>query len=366
MYFEVRELKSKVLQLSLENGVLENVKFSEYSGKSFRVLKNGFWGYFVGNVSDEEGLKRAEKCVLFKGDSDVDDTPFSGKFVFKQRKKLDDISIEEKIGFLQEVDKVLNEDGIVSRKVTYLEVEREVLVINSSGGEIWYTVPRCGVVIQAYSKDGTLQFYSERLMKVGGFEVVEKAFEVAEEVVKIAVQLTKAKTPPSGYMDVVMNPSLTGVFVHEAFGHAAESDHVLQKASVLDGLLGKKVADESVTIYDDPTVEEFGFYPFDDEGYRAERKVIVENGILKSYLHSRETAKKLGGKAGNGRSDALDFPIVRMSNTFLAPGITHSKSYSRRLKKASYFSVREAVKRIPQPATSTSARSTDSSSRTER
>ena len=320
MYYEIRELEAKSFQVSLENGKVENAKYSEYRGKSFRVLKNGFWGYFVGNLRDEEGLKKAEKLAIFEADSEVDSTPFEGSFVFKQKKKLEDISVEEKVEFLREIDKILRKEGIVSRKLTYLEVFRNVRIRNSSGGEVSYKVPRCGIIIQAYAKGETLQFYGERLMKVGGFEVVDKAYDVAENVVDTVLKLTKAKTPPSGKMKVVMDPSLTGVFVHEAFGHAVEADHVLQNASVLAGKLGEKVADESVTIYDDPTLEEFGFFPFDDEGFKAERKTIVERGVLKSYLHSRETAKKLGGKAGNGRSDSLDFPIVRMSNTFLSPG----------------------------------------------
>jgi TldD protein len=121
-------------------------------------------------------------------------------------------------------------------------------------------------------------------------------------------------------MNVLMDSKLAGVFIHEAFGHAAEADHVLQGSSILSGKIGETIAGKNVTIVDDPTIEEFGFFPFDDEGVKAERKILVENGILKSYLHSRETAKKLKGKPGNARSEGIDFPIVRMSNTFLMPG----------------------------------------------
>jgi len=65
---------------------------------------------------------------------------------------------------------------------------------------------------------------------------------------------------------------------------------------------------------------EFGFYPFDDEGVKAEKRVIVENGVLKDFLHSRETAVAFNAKPGNARADGLSFPLVRMSNTYLAEG----------------------------------------------
>ncbi|WP_457590865.1 TldD/PmbA family protein [Geoglobus sp.] len=320
MYYEIRELDSYSLQVSLEDGRLEKPKFSRFSGKSFRVLKNGFWGYYVGDVGDGEGLKRAEELAARAGNGDVDRTAFKGKYVFRPEVPLQDVDLEEKVRLLRDINERLDADGVVSRRVVYIESVRSVRITNSEGGEVYYEVPRCGVVMQAFAKGKTLQFYSDRVMRVGGFEVAERAVDDAEEVARIAVELSNASSPPSGRMNVIMNPSLTGVFIHEAFGHAVEGDHVLQNATILKGMIGKVVAAEEVNVYDDPSVEEFGFYPFDDEGYRAERKTIIERGVLKSFLNSRETAKVLGGTAGNARSDGLEVPIVRMSNTFIAPG----------------------------------------------
>lgn len=320
VYYEIRELNSYSFQISLEDGTLEKPKFSQFSGKSFRVLKNGFWGYYVGNVSEREGLKRAEELAVYRGEGEVDERAFSGEYIFRPKIPLEDVDFEEKVRLLRDINERLVADGIVSRRVVYIESVRRVRVANSEGGEVYYEVPRCGIVMQAFAKGKTLQFYSDRVMRVGGFEVAESALENAEEVARIAVELSNASSPPSGKMNVIMNPSLTGVFIHEAFGHAVEGDHVLQNATILKGKIGEVVADESVNIYDDPTIEEFGFYPFDDEGYKAEKKTIIENGVLKGFLNSRETARKLGGNAGNARSDGLEIPIVRMSNTYIAPG----------------------------------------------
>ncbi len=319
MYFEIRELSVKNLQINLENGKIEGLKSTYYHGKAFRVLRNGFWGYHVGYEDDKKGLEIAMKNAIGRGDVDVVEGYFKGEVKFKEKVKLEDIDIDEKVSLLKDLDRSLLMDGIVSRKLVYVESLLNLKIKNSESEARCY-IPRCGIIIQAFAKGKTLQFYSERFMKVGGFEVLSNVLENSERVAKIAVKLSNAKSPPSGKMNVIMDPRLTGVFIHEAFGHAVEADHVMQNASVAVNLIGKRVGDESLNVYDDPTIQEFGYFPFDDEGHPANKKVIIENGILKNYLHSRETAKKLGGKAGNARADLLDFPIVRMSNTFIAPG----------------------------------------------
>ena len=324
MFYDIRFVKTTSLTLSLENGKIERVKWDESSGKAYRVLKNGFWGFFSTSedISDEDGIKMAEKNAISSGDAEIEEISVEdGSFRLKPKKPAKDVPIDEKVGMLREIEKVLRDDFIVSTRIIYIENVRCFEYRDSCGVEVSYEVPRIGVVIQAVGKGDTLQFYSKRLFNPAGFEIFrDDVFEMADEVRNVLSGLIKAKTPPSGRMNVIVDPSLGGVFIHEAFGHAAEADHVIQGSSILAGKVGERVADESVNIYDDPTIKEFGFYPFDDEGVKAERKAIVENGILKGFMHSRETSAKLGGKPGNARAQGLDFPIVRMSNTFMDEG----------------------------------------------
>ena len=324
MFYDVRFVKTKSLTLSLENGRVERVKWDESSGKAFRVLKNGFWGFFSTSedISDEDGIKMAEKNSIGRGDAEIEEIAVEdGSFVLKPKISPEEVPIDEKVNMLRDLERNLRDDFIVSTRIVYIENVRYFEYRDSCGVEVSYEVPRIGIVIQAVGKGDTLQFYSKRLFKPAGFEVFgDEVFDMVNEVRRVLSGLIKAKTPPSGRMNVVVDPSLGGVFIHEAFGHAAEADHVIQGSSILAGKIGEKVADESVNIYDDPTLMEFGFYPFDDEGVKAERSVIVENGILKGFMHSRETSAKLGGKPGNARAQGLDFPIVRMSNTFMDEG----------------------------------------------
>ena len=324
MFYDVRFVRTKSLTISLENGRIEKVKCDESSGKAFRVLKNGFWGFYStsAEISDDEGIKKAEENAKGKGRSRICEVEVkNGRFVLKPKIDPADVSIEEKVQLMKDVEKALKDDFIVSTKIVYIENVREFRYRDSFGVEVSYEVPRTGMIVQAVAKDKTLQFYSKRILKPAGYEIFgDNVFEMAEEVKTVLKGLIKAESPPSGKMNVVVDSSLGGVFIHEAFGHAVEADHVLQGSSVVADKIGKKVANESVNVYDDPTLKEFGFYPFDDEGVKAERRAIIENGVLKSFLHSRETSAMLNGKPGNARAQGLDFPIVRMSNTFIGEG----------------------------------------------
>lgn len=333
MFYDVRILKSRTLRISLENGRVERVKFDESFGKAFRVLKNGFWGFYSTNddIRVEEGLSRATKNVVGKNDCVVSEIePYEGRFV--KRNSSEDVPIEQKIELMREVEKTLKDEHIASTRVVYIENTREFSYEDCNGVRVEYVVPRTGMVVQAIAKGRSLQFLSKKILKPAGFEIFgDNVFEMAEEIRDTLRDLVNAKGAPSGKMNVVVDPTLGGVLVHEAFGHAVEGDHVLQGSSVVAGMLGKRVANENVYVYDDPTLMEFGFYPFDDEGVRAKRRVIVEAGILKSYLHSRETSAILGGIPGNARAQGLDFPIVRMSNTFMEEG---DKSFEELLESA--------------------------------
>ena len=326
-FYDIREIENVSLTLILENGRVERPRIHIDRSKAFRVLKNGFWGYFSGNVDDSEGLKLAEENCVFEGDAQVYPDAIEAEtgynYLFKEKINLQDTNMEEKVGLLRDIEREMRADFVVNSRVAYVEMIRKFWYRNSSGVEMYYEVPRCGIVAQAVGKGKTLQFYSKRYMRAGGFEVAKEAVEdvqIGSHILEVLKELINAASPPSGKMNVLMDPSLGGVFIHEAFGHAVEADHILQGASIVAGKVGQKVGADGVNVYDDPVIEEFGFFPFDDEGIQANRKAIIEDGVLKSYLHSRETAVKLDGEPGNARAQGVDVPMVRMSNTFIDEG----------------------------------------------
>ncbi|MCI4360303.1 MAG: TldD/PmbA family protein, partial [Thermoplasmata archaeon] len=158
----------------------------------------------------------------------------------------------------------------------------------------------------------------------GGAEIVDSLTE--EEVVhtaKEAKALLSAKAAPTGTMNVVLDPSTTGTFAHESFGHGTEADQLLRGRSYLQPLLGQEVAPECLTLVDNGALPGgWGTIYFDDEGHPAQRTVLVDRGRFVEVLMDRECAAELHrAPTGNTRrADFLSRPFVRMTNTYVEPG----------------------------------------------
>jgi TldD protein len=174
-------------------------------------------------------------------------------------------------------------------------------------------------------ENGLRQTAHERRAGISGFELVEETSpeEFSIRAAHRAIQLLSAKPAPAGSFPAVFHPSIAGLLVHEALGHNAEADQVWSGESILEGKLGQKIASDLVTIVNDPTIpNSYGSYKYDSEGTPGQRRVIIEKGVLKGFLHSLETASNFGASP-NGSARAQNYayrPVVRMSNTFMEPG----------------------------------------------
>lgn len=147
--------------------------------------------------------------------------------------------------------------------------------------------------------------------------------EVARKSVNNALTLFDAIQPPAGEMPVVLGPGVTGVLLHEAIGHGMEADFNRKKISTYSTMIGKKVAEPFVTIIDDGTNMNLnGSINVDDEGIPGKKTVLVENGILTSYIHDKISAKYYNVEpTGNGRrQDFQNYPVPRMRNTYMMGG----------------------------------------------
>lgn len=170
-----------------------------------------------------------------------------------------------------------------------------------------------------------LQTGFQALGETRGFELFteEAVAHTIGEAVRLAIQALSAQPAPAGTFPVILSSSAGGTMIHEACGHGLEADLALAGMSAFAGKLGEQVAAEGVTIIDDGTLpHKRGSAACDDEGETYQRVVLIENGVLKQYLQSRKTAKRMGTQpTGNGRRESYrHIPIPRMRNTFLAPG----------------------------------------------
>src|SRR5205823_14751056 len=158
-----------------------------------------------------------------------------------------------------------------------------------------------------------------------GFEMLTEAavLETTDTAARLAVQNVAAEPAPAGTYTVVLASDAGGTLIHESVGHGLEAHLNLQGMSVYSGRLGQKVASELITVIDDGTDPgRRGTQAMDDEGTQTHRTVLIENGILRTYLSDKRQARKLGiPESGSGRREAFrHLPICPMTTTMIAPG----------------------------------------------
>lgn len=207
---------------------------------------------------------------------------------------------------------------IVQVQVNFRDTDRKIWIANSEGLSVQdEKKDRIMVVVVIASSNGITQTGMEPAF--GDFDPERMAFAASRR----ALLMLSAKHAPKGLMPVVISSSAGGTMMHEAVGHGLEADLAGQGLSVFEDKIGEQVASKIVTVIDDATMEGMrGSFRYDDEGNPAQRTILIENGILKAYLQSDITAKRMGMKpTGNGRRESYrNRPIPRMANTIVTKG----------------------------------------------
>lgn len=215
---------------------------------------------------------------------------------------------------------------IAQVNIIYRDGVRRILVASSEG--IFASDEQVGTVLvaQIIAKDGNvLQTGMENCGGAIGFEIFDEhpPEEIAEKAAKRAIAMLKAKPAPAGKMPVIISGEAGGTMIHEAVGHGLEADLALEGNSIYADKIGNKVASDLVTVLDDATLPgRRGSFTFDDEGTPAKKTILIEKGTLKSYMSDRHYAhmEKLSS-TGNARRQTYEHaPVVRMTNTLIAPG----------------------------------------------
>lgn len=345
-FYDIRIIRSAGTGIIIDNGEIRKISNSFSKGCAVRVLNKGSWGFVSMDGEDTSNalqlakkLAKATENKSHKIELAPVETPALQNLprIIQNPK---DISIEDKVKLLFEIEKNSRIKGIQSTSIVYSESETTVKYSSSEGIEAEYTLLRVGFSVSAVAfSEGRYQIGRESRFNVMGFELFSKydAFELARKAGETAVELLTAKTPKAGVYPVILDQELAGVFIHEAVGHAVEADHVIEGNSILANKIGEQIASPLVTVYDDPSLHEFGYYPFDDEGAESRRTTIIEEGVLKSFLHSRETAAKLGGVSRNSRAQGYARPVIRMSNTFIDKGEMKLEEVLAELKNGIYL-----------------------------
>ena len=238
------------------------------------------------------------------------------------------VSDQERVELLRKFDESTRNHGgdIQQVNANMLEKQRSVLIANSEGLLVEDSRDYARMRLSAIAEKGDgPQTAAESPGVLGGYEFFREidVEKISKDAAQSALRMADAGYIEGGVMPVVLGNGFGGVIFHEACGHPLETEAIRKNASPFCGKLGEKVAQPVLTAIDDGTIaQRWGSLNIDDEGMPSKRTVLIENGVLKSYLSDRIGARQVEmERTGSARRESYKFaPVSRMRNTFIDNG----------------------------------------------
>jgi TldD protein len=329
-HLEIHLEETESSAISYRGRELETATRSRDAGGNVRALCSGGWGFasFNSLVDIEKRIEQAVAQARLAGKSNSEFSPVApaiAEIAIDERHDPRRVSLAEKKTLLDEYNQVMwSVAGLQTSVIGYGDSRKRSIMVNSDGSVIRQERADITLRLNAVAAGGgEVQQSGISLGSRGDFNEIRGLHSKARETAERAVALLKAPQARGGEYTVVLDPILAGVFVHEAFGHLSEADHIYENPQLKEVMvLGREFGGEHLNIIDDATIDNLrGSYAWDDEGTPGQRIHLIREGKLTGRLHSRETAAKMG-EAPSGSARAISFrhpPIVRMSNTFIEP-----------------------------------------------
>jgi len=332
-YTEIRFEQEDATIIAFRGRELEQVSSSKLSGGIVRACVRGGWGQATFEDPDDLPRQVEEACQsaalvgrettrLAEVDGAVD-----AECPAQMQRDFRGVPLDEKLKLITEYNDIIlgTDPAIESSSVAYRDSFRTVHFASSRGRSFTEERPRLIVSLGAMARRGALvQRAHEGISSATSYEAAEDLEQKARATARRAVALLTAPPCEGGAFTVVLDPDLTGVFVHEAFGHLSEADHIYENDKMRELMaVGRKMGGTRLNIYDDGSIPGLiGTQSFDDEGTPTGRTDLIREGVLVGHLHSLETAGKMGARpTGNARAIRRHCPpLVRMTNTCLAGG----------------------------------------------
>lgn len=232
-------------------------------------------------------------------------------------------------------------EGITTTSVRYGDIAQNVILATSDGSLIEQSWSDMEMRFSATAKNGeTVQTGRETTGSRQAYEDLIGLAQKVEDAAKRAVEALNLPPVAGNTYTVVVDPILSGLFVHEAFGHLSEADMLYENPELLEVMsMGRRFGPKNLQIFDGAAPQGHrGSYFYDDEGTPATTTQLIKDGVLVGRLHSRETAGKLGEEpTGNARCLNYHYPpIVRMTNTWIERGDTPVKNLFSSIKEGVY------------------------------
>ena len=339
-YTELRSHANLHTRLVMRKGVLVENAHAEKRGVSARCFRGGAFG-FASKVGDSDGSiegvmaeAAANAELTGRGGADQDTLPETGagRGEFDYRTGQTRATAADRMAVVAEVDNYVTRSypGLLNADIVLSNLAIEKALVTSEGAATYSYVPRSNLVLQlaVHANDGVVDLYRV----YGGFGDFEDRFDRVDWIFEAIDQLYEELREKAdgtyceaGTHDVILDSDIAGILAHEAIGHTCEADLVLG-GSVAGDHLGRQVASDKFTLTDHagrgPDGNASIAIHVDDEGTPCRDVTIIENGALRGFLHSKETARAFGVEpTGNARAYTFsDEPLVRMRNTAINPG----------------------------------------------
>lgn len=338
---ELRVQENRNRRVSLLNGDVQGNGTSSKGGVSARVYREGVWGFSSLPDRDDASIARAvESATLnarFLAGRERRDT---GRLPAARASACHDLSTrkprqsqKDLVDFTRAIDARLasRRSDLLTRTVVLAGLDMEKVLLTSEGSVAHSLIPRTILMVAGSLPSpvgGTVELY-EIFGGMGQFEDLfvdpESRYDDIDGFLERLSRKAEGVYADAGLRDAVLGPDLAGILAHEAIGHTVEADLVLG-GSVAADFMGRKVASELVTLVDFAHTALGRTCPVptwvDDEGVESRDAVLIDRGVLRSYMHNRESAARFGvAPTGNARAyEFADEPLIRMRNTAIMPG----------------------------------------------
>jgi len=331
-FCDARSQTVKSIGIQSVNGDIRHLSDRTVGGVCLRAWVNGRWGYYTSVSFSEDDIEKAAGIAVRNASghpkcrTELNVREIRKKVGQRVRIHPDNVDMKEKISAVLDVDRAQTSDMILNRIGSYGEEIGKSILVNSAGSEIEWEEIRTRFRAMSVASDGeSMERYYGGPDGTRGFELVMgmDIEGLGRNTAAEAKLMLKAKRAPSGNMTVISDPMISGLLAHEVMGHASEADEIVKRRSFLTDAVGRTVASDIVSMYDDGTVDgAHGTILYDDEGTPASRTPIIENGVYTGYMHTLESAALMNVvPTGNGRAENFGKRIwARMTNTFFGPG----------------------------------------------
>ena len=329
LYFQHRRSNA----ITLEDGVVNRAYTSVDQGVGLRVVIGDRVGYaFTEELTDEAMLAAARSAAMIASAgpvaAPVEFRTQTGVSYYDLELPWSEVGVELKLPILSRTEALTRaQDPAVDRvTVNWSDSEERIMIVNLAGQISTDIRPmaQLSVNVTAKRKDEVQSNGSSFSARQGLSWYTEACLaELSAQAVDRTLVLFDAIRPKAGELPVVLDAGASGILLHEAIGHGMEADFNRKNVSIYADMIGRKIAPDFVTIIDDGTIDnQRGALNVDDEGTPCEKTVLVEQGVLASYLHDEISAKHYGiASTGSGRRESFRHaPLPRMRCTYMADG----------------------------------------------